>query len=551
MDQNLIDKFIKELDAHIRLLERDYASRKKLFDVDQFLRKNFSANDTNVYSSLVNLAKARCADRGTVLDESKVFESAAIECYELLKFFESNPSITLEELKEAFFTCHLANSNEVMKKYDRYKKAAELLNTLKQLFVRHQFRKAENNLSALQEVELIINRFKNLQSFLSTGELTEELEDLTFYEIHSANFSQEQWLEIFNYILLAQIKSYKKEEELARDESLTHIEETITNKAKELEEKILEKLPKESADILRPVEDVIPVEEQAVIVTPVTADEELVSLSDEELLSRYSQLEIKMHEHRKLGYISPTKEQSFSTLYESLNNGNVLENVKAVYKASDYLKFLFYCFRQEFLKIQVDMETQYPVSDLEEFTQLLVDDLSKPELYLSELEKELELRREEQKRISTQDVPTEVVQENPFKLIFYGANGTADILKDIKRFTPEKMQDLINILTKMEEGRLDKSMVISKQVPVAFKSIRGDYVFVTYRLLNDGHILVVTASNLDELSSNLHRLGNYDSTEETRLGSIIRDGSLDYIKLMKEQEQVRSFIFNQGFTKGV
>ena len=41
MEQSLTDKFLKELFAHISMLDKDYESRKKLYDVDRFLRKNF------------------------------------------------------------------------------------------------------------------------------------------------------------------------------------------------------------------------------------------------------------------------------------------------------------------------------------------------------------------------------------------------------------------------------------------------------------------------------------------------------------------------------
>ena len=141
MDQSLVDKFLKELSAHISMLDKDYESRKKLYDVDKFLRDNFSPVDTDVYGSLVNLARVRCEERGETLNEKNIFESVAIECYELLTLLEANTSITFDDLKEAFLTCSLANKNEVMKKYDRYNSALNLLNTLKQLFVRHQFRK--------------------------------------------------------------------------------------------------------------------------------------------------------------------------------------------------------------------------------------------------------------------------------------------------------------------------------------------------------------------------------------------------------------------------
>lgn len=555
MDQSLIEKYNKELVAHIALLERDYESKKRLYDVDQFLRKNFPTNDPDVYGSLVNLAKARLAEKGEVFGEAKQHEVVATECYEILKFLEPNTNISLDELKEAFFTCSLANNNEVIKKYDRYKRAFEVLNTLKKLFVRHQFRKSENSSTALEERKKDIERFKTLHTLLSTGELVGELEDVTSYRIQTANFTDEQWLTIYNYILLAVIKSYRKEEELAKEVSQIAIQDALDAKAKEMEDKILVTLPKESADVLKPVDDnnvSIETVQQETSTPVVSKVEHLVYLSDPILVQRFNLLKDKLFEHRKLGNISPTKEQSFSSLYDSLNNGNTLENVKVCYKNSDYIKFLFYCFKKEFERIMVDMETMYPVDEINDYTQLLLEDLAKPEMYINELEVLLQKEREEQERINREN-ETEVEEQevsNPYKLIFYSEGGAATILKDIKRFTSEKMQDLISILTKIEEGRLEKSMVINKNVPVAFKSIRGDYIFVTFRLLNDGHVLICTASNLDELNSNLFKLNNYDSSIETKLGGIIRDGSLEYVKLMKEQEEIRTKIFGQGFTKG-
>ncbi len=554
MDQSLIDKFIKELDAHIRLLEKDYNSRKKLFDVDAFLRRNFSSNDPDTYNSLVKLAKARCEERDEVLNEEKMFESVANECYELLKFFEPNTSITKEELKEAFFTCYLANKNDVMKKYDRYKKAMELLNTLKQLFVRHQFRKSESNSVVLEDSLRTLNKFKNLHNFLVNGATDVELENVDTYQIPGANLSQEEWLEVYSYILMTQIKSYKREEEKIREESKANITAILDKKAKELQDKILEELPPESKDIIRTPEEEVdkPVLEDALTGEHTPVEEQLSYIQDETLLAKYSFLEGKVHEYRKLGNISLTKEQSFSTLYDSLSNGNSLDNIRLVYKPSDYIKFLYYCFKKEFQKITGDIETMYPQDELEEFAQLLMDDIDKPLVYLAELEVLVAKEKEAQERLNGEGPivgPEE--EEKPFKLIFYGKKGTADIIKDIKKFTPEKIQDLIEILTKMEEGKLEKCMVINKQVPVAFRAIRGDYIFVTFRMLNDGHILVVTASNLDELNSNLHRLSNYDSSVETELGSIIRDGSLEYAKLIKENEEVKNTIYSQGITKGV
>ena len=151
------------------------------------------------------MANARCQERGDALNDKKEFEIAAVECYELLKFFEPNTSITLEELKEAFFTCSLANKNEVMKKYDRYKNALGLLNTLKQLFVRHQFRKSENNSVVIESSREQRDKFKNLYKFLTTGELDSELQDLDFYYIRGANITEEEWLKIYNYILFKYI----------------------------------------------------------------------------------------------------------------------------------------------------------------------------------------------------------------------------------------------------------------------------------------------------------------------------------------------------------
>ena len=553
MEQSLIDKFLKELSAHISLLERDYESRKKLYDVDRFLRKNFSSNDTDVYTALVSLASARCKERGEALSEQNTFESVAVECYELLKFFEPNTSITLDELKEAFFTCSLANKNEVMKKYDRYKNAVNLLNTLKQLFIRHQFRKAENNSVAIDSAKAQMDKFSNLYKFLTTGELDTELENVDTYYIRNAHISEEEWLEIYNYILLMRIKAYKKVEDKKFEDAKAIIDAEISSKAREIESKIKEQVPVESADLFKPAEEPVQVvEEVPVLVEVEQPKEELTSIQDEEVLEKFSRYEMKMSQYRKFGKISLTKSESFNNLYESLSLGNSLDNIRPVFTFRDYLKFLYFCFVKEVNKIKVDLETLYPVSEIDEFTELLKSDMDNPLAFLNELEVLLLQEKKEQMELNGEDpVPTEETEEKPFKLVFYGKKGAADILKDIKKFTPEKMQDLIDILTKIEEGKIDRYMVINKNVPVLFRSIRGDYVFVAFRVLSDGHILIVTASNLDELNSNLYRLSNYDSDIEDDISRIIRDGSYEYTRLMKDSEDTKKIIYGSGFGKGV
>ena len=94
-------------------------------------------------------------------------------------------------------------------------------------------------------------------------------------------------------------------------------------------------------------------------------------------------------------------------------------------------------------------------------------------------------------------------------------------------------------------------MVINKNVPVLFRSIRGDYVFVAFRVLSGGHILIVSAYHLDELSSNLSRLATYDTEVENDISRMIRDGSYEYARLMKESEETKKAIYGQGFGKGV
>ena len=557
MDQNLIDKFLKELSAHIKLLDRDYESRKKLYDVDKFLRANFSATSTDVYSSLVDLATARCQERGETLSEKNTFESVAVECYEILKFFEPNTSITLDELKEAFFTCSLANKNEVMKKYDRYKNAINLLNTLKQLFVRHQFRKSENNSVAIESAKEQRDKFRNLYKFMTTGELDSELQDVDFYYIRGANITEEEWLEIYNYILLLQIKSYKKEEAKREKEAMDLIDLELSSKAKQIESIMIEQMPEEAVGLLKQndeatveVDNDVPKVESVVESEPVA--EELTSIQDEELLDKFSMYELKVSQHRKLGKISLTKSESFNHLYESLSLGNGLDNIRPVFTTRDYLKFLYFCFVKEVEKIKVDLETLYPVDEIEEFTELLKADIDAPLAFLNQLELLLLQERKEQAELNNgESVSAEETEEKPFKLVFYRKKDCPDILKDIKKFTPEKMQDLMDILTKIEEGKIDRYMVINKNVPVLFRSIRGDYVFVAFRVLSDGHILVVSASNLDELNSNLYRLSNYDMDVENDMARIIKDGSYEYTRLMKESEETKKIIFGEGFGKGV
>lgn len=561
MEERLIDKYLKVLAVYVNKLDNEYESAEKLYNVDKFLRKNFPYIEADVYGSLVQLATARCSERGEKINEDKPFESIAIECYELLKFLEPNTSITLENLKEAFFTCSLANKNEVMKKYDRYKDALKLLNTLKQLFYRHQFRKLENNRFAIEAAKERRDKFRNLYKFLTTGELDSELQNVDYYYIMEANMTEEEWLVIYSYILSMQIKSYKKIEEKKYETSKNIIDEQLRAKAKQVESMIKEQAP-EVADVLASVEETtiqeqIPVvEDSNALESPIhevtVEKEELTSIQDEEVLRKFSLYETKMNSYRKFGKISLTKNDSFIKFYESLSLGNSLENIKPAFTLRDYMKFLYFCFVKEVEKLKGDLETLYPVSEIEDYTELLKSEIDAPSIYLNQLEILLIQERQEREQLNDDEhLVLPDAEEKPCKLIFYGKNNGADILKDIKKFTPEKMQDLVDILSKIEDGRIDKYMVINKNVPVLFRAIRGNYIFVSFRVLSNGHILVVSANNLDDLNSTLNKLSSYDTDIENDIARMIRDGSYEYVRLMEENARTKNTIYSQGFGKGI
>ncbi len=559
MDQKLVDRFIKELDARIALLEADYASTKKIYDLGHFLREHFS-NEKDLYRAMINLAKARCSQKGEVFNEEQPVEQTAQECYEILSFFEPNTSITYDSLREALFTCNLANNNEVMKKYGRYGKAIELLGVVKQLFVRQQFRVAENSLIKVQLKEQEIKKFKNLQKFINTGELESELESVFEYHIDRADFSLEEWMEIYNYILMLQIKSYKREEDIVKQKKHEDLDEALDAKAKELEDRLMQSLPQETVDVIIPSETANVVEDNLaeLDVTGKVLDEDetfvveqLAAIKDEILLERFHKLETKVYGFRKLGKISPTKEQTFRILHESISNGNTLDNLKMALTPSDYLRFLYYIFMIEFNKVKSDLETMYPVDEIDEFTQLLLEDISKPEEYIVYVEAEAQKQREEalvDEKTNEQEIISE--EDSVNKLVFYG-NGSPDILKDVKRFTSEKMSEVASLFAKIESGRIDKAMTINKNVPIIVKSLRGELTFVTFRRLCEGHILVISASNLDEFDSNINKLNGYDVALENRLRQIVKDGTLEYAKLMKQSAEVKATILKHGIAKGV
>ena len=162
----------------------------------------------------------------------------------------------------------------------------------------------------------------------------------------------------------------------------------------------------------------------------------------------------------------------------------------------------------------------------------------------------IDKEREEEASLEEQQ-NEETIKQNPYKLLFYTQGEQFEMTKCLKDFTPEKIQDLVALLRKLEEGRVDRTTVLKKNTDTPFKALIGQYVFVAFRILPKNHILVYLARPLVDLNRNINKLDSYDRSIEDDVITMIRDELVDYRKLSRESNDFRIQLFSQVMAKGV
>ncbi len=543
---SLLDRYIREVDNYIVKLKSDYDRAYQTYENCKFLRENYDIH-LPAYEGISTIG--------------------AEKTFEILNFFGEVKEYSLADIESALYMCGAGEKNPKFKTQARYKSSIVLLEKIKVQLRGHLFRKVDSNKYSLDDKLQLIDRYTNISKFLK-GEITEiDLDTLESYEFSFANFSLDEWVELYTILLKMYMESLIKIEDKLKDDKKEQLADVIDSMAIAVEEKMLGELSPESVEILlndgvllSQEDDVVdsyaeqfgePVAPQGVS----SKKEHLVSITDERVISLYKKLRDKARQYKRYGKVDSNKLELFASLKGGLGTLNTLENTKAAFIPSDYLKFLYFCFVNTFSGVVESLEDQYEMEEIDEFVELILDILQNAEVFLNELEKEVSLQetltQQEQSYLDT--ITEEHVVAN--KLIFYERNGKSEIEKCMKDYSPEKISDLAVLVKKIEDGTLDGMKTVKKETSLVFKLLCGRYVFVVFRPVTNNHTIVYLSSNLADLnkSSINARFESYVPEIEDDIIEMIRDGedSLEYRKLMKRSEAIKSTLLRQGLVKGV
>lgn len=521
----LINDFIEKLKFHIDYLEKVYGFKKRTYEICQFLRENYAISNDQFINSMIKIG--------------------ANKIYEFLIFFDNDSKLSLEDIEEALYVCEIAEKNPKFKNQPRYISSYKLLEKIHIIFRTNIFRGSNNNKDRLIDGDKIIERYKKLLDFLLGKVDVLNLGEFESYRFHNANYSDEEWNEIYESLLKIQIERFISDENKKKEERELALLEEIEDNAQEVENDILGELPAQSAEIIKSNDSSIqPTNE--VVETHVDNSK----ITDREILDAYQELSLKFKKYRYLGKIDDYKRDLFHSLYSGIDQFDNFGEVRQVLMLSDFKKFLYYCFTYLFENLTKGLNDEYPLSEIGDYTEFILEDLKKAQEYMNMLE---EIIKEEESELEQLNQVQQKVVSNTqiYKLVFYSKNDRIELERSFKDFSVEKMDDLKLVLKKLEDTGLENALTVKKDVRILFHSVRGRYIFVIFRMLSDKHLLVYFADSLDNFKSINNKLMAYDKKLEDRINEIIKDGSssTEYRKLMHESEKIREHIMTTGFRK--
>ncbi len=536
---NVMINFIAKLNEYISTLERKATETENVYNAHNYLMSNYNQG-------------ASAYERISSIPLDKVME--------ILYTFESNPIYTKTEIENALKFCRICETTPSYKEFERYKELNGILENINQIFTRHIFsNRNEININRVKNAQAQVKKFRDLRSFIN-GTITDyKLEPLESYYFEYANLADEEWLEVYFNLTMINIENYKRQEDELRETIKAKEEQRRAIMAKALEDKILSSIPKEDAIVLNPngANPSITEEPEEEITEPVVeekdADNGRPLSSNEEISQQLAILREKYKTYKYLGKITPTLRDSFEINLDFQNIDQSIEGIKIAYNTSTYHKFLFFCFFKKYETILRDVQESY-TEDFDEYVKFILEDIKQALDFINRLEQELALEEQELAQANESELPQVEEVEKPYKLIFYNNNSTtSEIEKNLKSMTPEKIKDLVSLLSRIEEGRFENVGSLNKKTKTSFRLLVGQYVFVTFRILPNNHILVFTSSSLDELNNNSvdNRLAAYDLNYEKKVNSIIKDGTLEYRKLVKQSDDIHELVFSQVLGKGV
>lgn len=539
MSSELIETFIKRLKEYVEKQKEELQRREIAYENSSFLRTNFPFGKANFLNAF------------TTVDVNEI--------YRIYKYYNPDTELTLRELEGAIHMCVAGEANPKYKTQSRYQKSVAILNEIVKSFQAHAFNTRDNHTGLIESLKENIEKFETLYLFLKGFETDIELEELESYKFSYANLSDKEWLEIYAHLVRLQIDSLIKIEEKAKEEKKSMIADTIESKAILVEEKMLDILSKDSADIIRtvPEEEEFLEETTEVEIPEIVVEEEpepVVTMSvinNKEILEYYNSLCNRARLYKGLSHsITETKRKSFDTLRSGLVTIDDHRQMSVVFDENTYKKFIYYCLNIRLRRAYENINTPYEIEEHAEYEELIMSDLKDCEMLINIIEEILEKEKLEEAALEEQQ-NEETIKQNPYKLLFYAQGEQFEITKCLKEFTPEKIQDLVVLLKKLEEGRVDRTTVLKKNTDTPFKALIGQYVFVAFRILPKNHILVYLSRPLVDLNKNINKLDSYDRDIEEQVISMIRDELVDYRKLLRESTDFRTQLFSQVMSKGV
>ena len=531
-------KFITYLNEYVATLDKRLQDMETLYNAHSYLLSNYKQN--------VDLVEA-------------VSSIPLEKICELLSLFESTSKYSQTELENALKFCKICELNPKFKGHERYQEMHSILEYVNNVFTRHIFsNQSEINYNRIEDTKSLAKKFHDLQSFINGTLPNYVLEPVESYYFEHANLSPEEWLEVYFNLTMIQIEYYKRSEDELKAEIATKEEQRRIAMTEALEKKILKSLPAEDALVLKPNGQTAEVEEPEVeedIPEPVVKTSEPKGKplsSNEEISQKLAILQEKYKAYKYLGKITPTMRESFKLNFDLNDIPSSLEYVKIAYNPTDYHKFLFFCFYEKYSTILNDVSEPYN-EDFDEYVEFILEDITQALDFITILEDELALADKELEQATESELPQPEEVEKPYKLIFYDVSSSSEIEKNMKSMTSEKINDLVSLLSRLEDGRFDGVRFLKKNTKVGFKLLIGQLVFVTFRTLPNNHILIFTSGSLEEMNNNSvnNRLNAYDINVEKKINSIIKDGTLEYRKLLKRSEDIHSLVFTQSLGKGV
>ena len=514
----LLKKFINELELRIVGLEINLEELTKKSDAISYLR----------HCKEYNVADSKSIMR---LDANKICE--------LYSIFEPGTNLDVKSLENAITICKMVDSQPSFRSKQRYIESAAFLKKIFMVFNSKVMGKTDS--IAILGYQKEIARLTDLLSFINGDILDFELKELDKYRFSNANFSEEEWNEIYRELLLLQIEQFKISEEKELSGIKEQIEEKIEFNANLVEQAIEDELSSiigeiktdESVQTVETIE-VVPQTEKPI---KVSSEKELCKYElNPELVQSVEGIKLKFKEYYHFKF-SAVKEKEMSGYF---NNGQLtvsLEDIQKSCSPSDFKSFLYYCATQMYSDVEDCYNIKCTEEEISDYVVILSDAIDNTNVYLNRLERLVLAERAE---LEQESLISHKSEKTINKIIFYKYGERAEIEKNVKGFTKESIKELLMLINKLECGHLENAFSIRKDIPVYFNAIRSTSLNILYKVLPDNHILVFGSFELSEVNKpGFYRNISITNSDVEEYVSATRDKDAKYRTYIKDSEETK------------